>query len=85
MSVHKNRDKIAHLRELGFVDPVKTLRPAILGTPIDNTRAKIADLRELGVADPVKTITSRPAILGLAITPSAARSPTCASSASPTR
>jgi hypothetical protein len=67
MSVRKNRDKIAHLRELGFVDPVKTLRPAIVGSPIDNTRGKIADLRELGFADPVKMITSSPSVLTYAI------------------
>jgi hypothetical protein len=61
MGGHKNHDKIAHLRELGFADPVKmiTSRPAILRNSIDNMRVKIADLRELGVADPVKMITSR--------------------------
>jgi hypothetical protein len=62
-------DKIAHLRELGFADPVKmvTSSPAILGLAIDSIRGRIADLRDLGFADPVKMITSLPAILGYAI------------------
>jgi len=37
-----------------------TLRPTILGLPIDKIRGKIADLHELGFANPVKMITSRP-------------------------
>jgi len=57
-------EKIASLRELGFVDPVK---PAILSCAIENVRAKLADLREVGVVNPVKMITSNPTILGYSI------------------
>jgi len=79
-------DKIAHLHELGFADPVKmvTSFPEIGGLAIDNVRRKIADLRDLGFADPVKMITSFPPILGSASTTSAAGSLTCMSSASET-
>jgi len=69
MSVHKNRSKIADLRELGFADPVKmiTSNPGILRYAMDNIRAKIVALGELGFAQPVKMITSLPTILGYAI------------------
>jgi hypothetical protein len=63
------REKVAHLRELGFADPVELVEslPAILGYAIGNIRGKIANLRELGFSDPVKMITSFPTILGLTI------------------
>ena len=62
-------EKVADLRDLGFIDPVKmiTWNPVILTYARNNIGLKITELRELGFADPVKMITSFPMILSYAI------------------
>ena len=76
------RARLADLREVGVVNPVKmiTSNPTILRYSIENIRSKIATLGELGFADPVKMVTSSPPILRLPLTTSAAGWATCASS-----
>ena len=53
LAIDNIHGKIADLRAIGFVDPMKMIMssPAILGLAIYNIRGKIADLRELGFVD----------------------------------